>query len=89
MKAHNEKARMHRLSVSQKINVNYERVRSQGTTFKERQAAEELMRQGQLLEKLNARQKALDKYEKKKRNASIIAEERNKEKLILTKQCQE
>lgn len=46
VKAHNDKARMHRLSMSQKINVNYERVRSQGTTFKEKQAQEELMRQG-------------------------------------------
>ena len=43
------------------------------------------MRQGQLLEKLNARQKALDKYEKKKRNTSIAAEELNAEKLEKTK----
>ena len=35
---HKEQARLHRLRMSQKINRDYERVRSQGTTFKERQA---------------------------------------------------
>jgi hypothetical protein len=41
------------------------------------------------LEKLNERKKALDKYERQKRKASIVLEERNAEKHELTKRCEE
>ena len=47
------------------------------------------MRQGFLLEKLNSRQKALDKYEKRKKMTSIAAQEKNNEKAEMTKQCEE
>jgi hypothetical protein len=68
------------MNVSQKFSSLVERVRSQGHQHKERQELEEMQRQEDLLLKIKKRQKALEKYEKAKRKASLALEERNLEK---------
>ena len=46
-------------------------------------------KQGVLLEKLAQRKKALEKYEKAKRKASLKVEQKNQEKFAMTQQCVE
>ena len=45
----------------------------------------EMERQGELLERLSKRKKALEKYEKEKRKASMAVEEKNQEKQNMTR----
>ena len=73
------------MRVSQKINHVGERVKSQGAQFRERCAQSDLERQGQLLEKLSDRRKALNKIEMEKRKTSMRLEERNVLKLDIGK----
>ena len=68
-KAHNDRARMHKLSMTQKLAKDCERVFYQGAKHKEDQERMELEKAGELLEKLTKRKKALEKYEKAKSKA--------------------
>ena len=49
----------------------------------------QLEKQGVLLDKLTARRKALENYQKAKRKAAMAMEEKNGEKLAMTRQCEE
>ena len=89
VKRHHDKAQMHKLSMSQKFSSHCERIKNQGIRHKELQETRELERAGELLDRLNQRKKALEKYEKAKRKASMAIEERNSEKLDMTAKCAE
>lgn len=64
---HGEKAKLHKASVSQKFNRQCERIMFQSQKHKENQERIELEKQGDLLEKLTKRRKALENYQKQKK----------------------
>ena len=68
-KAHNERAQMHKLSLTQKFAKDCERIFYQGAKHKEEQERIELEKASELLEKMTKRKKALEKYEKAKNRA--------------------
>ena len=49
----------------------------------------QLEKQGELLDKLTKRRKALENYQKAKKKASQAVGEKNGEKLAMTQQCEE
>ena len=69
VKSHNERAQMHKLSMSKKFANDCERVFYQSAKYKEDQEKIELEKQSELLEKLTKRKKALEKFEKAKTRA--------------------
>ena len=77
MEAHKYNAQVETMKRSEIERAKMERVRYQSMKHREDMERVEMERQGELLERLSKRKKALEKYEKEKRKASMAVEEKN------------